>query len=238
MVPRMPAPASTHAAAPTPGADMGLRALVAAGPTHEPIDDVRFIGNRSSGAMGASIAASLRRAGCEVTFARGPGVPAVDGCREVRFTTAAELLERLREAWPDHDLLVMAAAVADYRPARAVQGKLRRESGPIALALEPTEDILQGLAAGRKPRQYVVGFALERPAGLAASAAAKLARKGADAIVANPLETMEAADVEASVLFADGSSAAPGGRMPKPAFADWLAALLLPRASARAGGRG
>jgi phosphopantothenoylcysteine decarboxylase/phosphopantothenate--cysteine ligase len=211
--------------------------LVAAGPTHEPIDDVRYIGNRSSGRMGTSICRAFLDAGCQVTLARGPGVASVDGCADRRFGTAAELLELLKKEWPDHQLLVMAAAVADYRPARRVDGKLRREDGPLTLALEPTEDILSGLAGARHDRQYVVGFALERPEELAGSAAAKLARKRADAIVANPLETMDSADVDGHVLFADGRTMSPpGGRMAKPAFAAWLAAVILPLAKARAAG--
>jgi phosphopantothenoylcysteine decarboxylase/phosphopantothenate--cysteine ligase len=211
--------------------------LVAAGPTHEPIDDVRYIGNRSSGRMGTSICRAFLDAGCQVTLARGPGVASVDGCADRRFGTAAELLELLKQEWPDHQLLVMAAAVADYRPARRVDGKLRREDGPLTLALEPTEDILSGLAGARHDRQYVVGFALERPEELAASAAAKLARKRADAIVANPLETMDSADVDGRILFADGRTMSPpGGRMAKPAFAAWLAAVILPLAKARAAG--
>jgi phosphopantothenoylcysteine decarboxylase/phosphopantothenate--cysteine ligase len=211
--------------------------LVAAGPTHEPIDDVRYIGNRSSGRMGTSICRAFLDAGCQVTLARGPGVASVDGCADRRFGTAAELLELLKKEWPAHQLLVMAAAVADYRPARRVDGKLRREDGPLTLALEPTEDILSGLAGARHDRQYVVGFALERPEELTASAAAKLARKRADAIVANPLETMDSTDVDGHVLFADGRTMSPpGGRMAKPAFAAWLAAVILPLAKARAAG--
>jgi phosphopantothenoylcysteine decarboxylase/phosphopantothenate--cysteine ligase len=214
-----------------------LRVLVAAGPTHEPIDDVRYIGNRSSGRMGTSICRAFLDAECQVTLARGPGVASVDGCTDRRFGTAAELLELLKKEWPAHQLLVMAAAVADYRPARRVDGKLRREDGPLTLELEPTEDILSGLAGARADRQYVVGFALERPEELAASAAAKLARKRADAIVANPLETMDSADVDGRILFADGRTMSPpGGCMAKPAFAAWLAAVILPLAKARAAG--
>jgi phosphopantothenoylcysteine decarboxylase/phosphopantothenate--cysteine ligase len=187
--------------------------------------------------MGTSICRAFLDAGCQVTLARGPGVASVDGCTDRRFGTAAELLELLKKEWPAHQLLVMAAAVADYRPARRVDGKLRREDGPLTLALEPTEDILSGLAGARHDRQYVVGFALERPEELTASAAAKLARKRADAIVANPLETMDSADVDGRVLFADGRTMSPpGGRMAKPAFAAWLAAVILPLAKARAAG--
>jgi len=223
-----------HHGSPAGAGDRPLRVLVAAGPTHEPIDDVRYIGNRSSGRMGTAIAGAFLDAGCTVTLARGPGVATVDGCTDRRFGTAAELLALLNAEWPGHDLLVMAAAVADYRPARRVDGKLRREDGPLTLQLEPTQDILSGLAGTRSDHQYVVGFALERPEELAASAAAKLARKRADAIVANPLETMDSADVDGRVLFADGRTTAPsGGRIPKAAFAAWLAALILPLAEAR-----
>ena len=231
--------ASLGSAPPSSHSPQPLRALVAFGPTHEPIDDVRFIGNRSSGRMGAAIAEALRDAGCTVTAVRGPGAPEAAGCRDVRFRTAADLLASLRAEWPRHDLLVMAAAVADFRPAAPVAGKLRRESGPLTLRLEPTEDILSGLAGARRPDQFVVGFALERPEALMASARAKLERKRADAVVANPLETMDAADVEARVLLADGSVLVPpGGRMPKDAFARWLAGEVLPRAERRRAGRG
>jgi phosphopantothenoylcysteine decarboxylase/phosphopantothenate--cysteine ligase len=221
---------------PGPGSPAGppLRVLVAVGPTHEPIDDVRFIGNRSSGQMGLAIAEAFRRAGCAVTVARGPGVPAPAGASDLRFRTAADLLETLRSAWPAHDLLIMAAAVADYRPAGPVAGKMRREDGPVTLRLEPTQDILSGLAASRAAGQFVVGFALERPEELEASALAKLERKRADAIVANPIETMDAPDVDAQVFLAGGARLAPG-RMSKPEFARWLAAEIFPRALARRG---
>lgn len=226
--------ASLGSAPPSSHSPQPLRALVAFGPTHEPIDDVRFIGNRSSGRMGLAIAGALRDAGCEVTAVRGPTTAEAAGCRNVRFRTAADLLAALRAEWPAHDLLVMAAAVADFRPATAVAGKLRRESGPMTLRLEPTEDILAGLAGTRHAGQYVVGFALERPEELPQSARAKLERKRADAVVANPLETMDAADVEAQVLLADGTALVPpGGRVAKDAFARWLAGQLVPRAEAR-----
>ena len=232
-------PTDAGSAPPSPTSRPGLRAIVAFGPTHEPIDDVRFIGNRSSGRMGAAIAGALREAGCTVTAVRGPGAPEAAGCRDKRFRTAADLLSTLRAEWPAHDLLVMAAAVADFRPAAPLEGKLRRESGPMELRLEPTQDILSGLAGTRRPDQYVVGFALERPEELVASARAKLERKRADAVVANPLETMDAADVDARVLLADGGMLAPAaGRMAKDAFARWLVGELLPRAERRRAGRG
>ena len=236
MAPDRPSPPSPRPPAAPAGAR--LRALVAAGPTHEPIDDVRFIGNRSSGRMGLAIAEALQEAGCQVTFCRGPGVPEAPGCRDARFRTAAELLAALQREWPDHDLLVMAAAVADFRPVRTVDGKMKRGSGRATLELEPTEDILSSLASGRLPGQFVVGFALERREDLEDSARAKLLRKRADAIVANPLETMDAEDVDATVLLADGTRLDPGGRTAKRSFASWLAAQVVPRALERRAARG
>lgn len=211
-----------------------LRVLVAAGPTHEPIDQVRFIGNRSSGRMGQAIAAEFHSRGCSVALARGPGVTGVTGCNDHAFVTAADLLETLKRLWKEHDLLIMAAAVADFRPAASVAGKMRREAGPVTLLLEPTEDILAGLTSMRTPQQFVVGFALEEASQLAQSAQAKLQRKRADLIVANPLSTLDALSVEGCVYFPDGNRAAPPpGPIAKPAFAAWLAQLVLPLAGAR-----
>jgi phosphopantothenoylcysteine decarboxylase/phosphopantothenate--cysteine ligase len=222
--PRNPLP--DRAAAVRSGGARQRRVLVATGPTHEPIDDVRYIGNRSSGLMGTAIAAAFQARGYAVTVVRGPGVAPVPECGDRQFVTAADLLSVLRAEWPMHDVLVMAAAVADYRPAARVPGKMRREGGAITLALEPTEDILAGLTADRRADQYVVGFALEHPEDLARSAIAKLQRKRANAIVANPLATMNSPDIDATVFFADGQSATPGSTMPKREFAAWLVQLL------------
>jgi phosphopantothenoylcysteine decarboxylase/phosphopantothenate--cysteine ligase len=211
-----------------------IRALVTAGPTHEPIDAVRFIGNRSSGRMALAIAHSLADQGCQVTLLAGPGVdPAgmVDATpdRVRRFTTADDLGRLLFEEWPSHDLLVMAAAVADFRPARRTEGKLRRDAAVDPIALVPTGDLLAGLAASTRPDQFVVGFALEDPA-----ARNKLARKRADVIVANPLATMDSADVDATLFLRDGRMERPADRpIPKPQFAAWLGARILPEVRAR-----
>lgn len=176
--------------------------------------------------MGTAIAAAFQAHGYPVTVVRGPGVPAVPECGDRQFVTAADLLSVLRTEWPIHDVLVMAAAVADYRAARYEPGKMRREAGPITLELQPTEDILAGLAAHRRADQFVVGFALEHPDELERSATAKLHRKRANAIVANPLATMNSPDIDATVYFADGRSATPGQTLPKTAFAVWLVRLL------------
>jgi len=223
------------------GTGKPLRALVAYGPTWEPLDEVRYVGNRSSGRMGCAIAEAFTARQCAVTAAIGPDCPTPKGAtRVVAFESAASLMALLLAEWPAHDLLVMAAAVADFRPARPVAGKLRRESGAFDLALEPTEDILAGLANHTRPDQFVVGFALERPAELEDSAAAKLARKRVDAIVANPLETMGAPSVQGRVLLASGGWVAPeeGRSLPKERFAAWLADLVVPLAVARVRGTG
>jgi phosphopantothenoylcysteine decarboxylase/phosphopantothenate--cysteine ligase len=171
----------------------GPRLLVTAGPTHEPIDAVRFLGNRSSGRMGWSLADAAARRGWTTTLLLGPTESPLPVCSQVRvrrFRTAAQLADLLDEEWPGHDVLIMAAAVADYRPARpADDGKLRRD-GPVVLELEPTPDLLAGLAARTRADQVTIGFALEPAERLDVSAREKLARKSLDAIVANPLETM------------------------------------------------
>ncbi|MFM7807799.1 MAG: phosphopantothenoylcysteine decarboxylase, partial [Planctomycetota bacterium] len=165
-----------------------LQAIVALGPTHEPLDEVRFIGNRSSGRMGVAIARALQQAGCTVTALAGPCRPdGIDSLPEVvRFRTAENLRALLAERWPAADLLVMAAAVADWRPVATAHGKKRRADGPMTVELESVPEILGTLP--RRAGQFVVGFALEPAQELLESARRKLDRKRADCIVANPLE--------------------------------------------------
>jgi phosphopantothenoylcysteine decarboxylase/phosphopantothenate--cysteine ligase len=212
-----------------------LRVLVASGPTREPIDDVRFIGNRSSGRMGAAIADAFRHAGCQVTVALGPGAERPAGVEILPFGTAAELLRLLRQQWPSHDLLIMAAAVADFTPSTVAQGKMSRQSGAVRLDLQPTQDILASLASHTRSNQYVVGFALERAETLENSARQKLHAKRADAIVANSLDAMDAATVQGKVLMSDGIWRAPpeGASISKQLFASWLCGLILPLARIR-----
>lgn len=218
-----------------------IRALVTAGPTHEPIDAVRFIGNRSSGRMALAIADALADHGCRVTLLAGPGVDSAGAGRAApdrvrRFTTADDLGLLLAQEWPSHDLLVMAAAVADFKPARPAEGKLRRGATVAPIELVPTGDLLAGLAGSTRPDQFVVGFALEEPAELDRSAREKLARKRADVIVANPLATMDASDVDATLYLRDGRVERPADRpLPKPEFAAWLGTRILPEVRARLG---
>jgi phosphopantothenoylcysteine decarboxylase/phosphopantothenate--cysteine ligase len=218
------------------GADATLRLLVTAGPTHEPIDAVRYIGNRSSGRFGVEIALDGVRRGWPVTLLLGPvplPVPDEPGLTVVRFRTTDQLQSHLETTWPAHDVLVMAAAVADHRPiAPVLDGKLpRRPEGEdgLTLELEPTPDLVQAAAADRRADQHIVAFALEEAGVLHARAAGKLARKGVDAILANALETMDAHDVDATLLLADGETLTPGGRRSKRDVARWLLDVIATR---------
>jgi phosphopantothenoylcysteine decarboxylase / phosphopantothenate---cysteine ligase len=222
--------AASHTPSSRPGTAAGesrARVLITAGPTHEPIDAVRFIGNRSSGRVGVALAEEAARRGWDVTLLLGPThrTPADSRVLVVRFRTAEELDGLLASHAPRCDVLVMAAAVADYRPkpdAAMLAGKLRRTEGPLTLELEPTPDLLARVAAGRRPGQVLVGFALEPRAEMLGAAKRKLERKGVDLIVANPLETMDGELVEAVVIGRDGSERRTPGVVSKEAFAPWL----------------
>ncbi len=171
----------------------GLRVLVTAGGTREPIDPVRFIGNRSSGRMGIALAAAAAKRGAEVTLiAANVALPAPAAARRIDVETAAELGGAAAAEFPEADVLLMAAAPADFRAAAAGE-KLKRQEG-VELRLEPTEDILASLSAGRAPGQTIVGFAAEAGGSLAAGierARGKRERKGADLIVFNDVSDPE-----------------------------------------------
>jgi phosphopantothenoylcysteine decarboxylase/phosphopantothenate--cysteine ligase len=171
----------------------GLRVLVTAGGTREPIDSVRFIGNRSSGRMGLALADQARRRGAEVTLvAANVSLPDPAGVRRIDVETAGELAAAMREEFPACHVLLMAAAVADFRPARAEVGKISREgSGGLELHLEQTEDVLADLASLRSHGQTLVGFAAEHGPDAIERARAKLDRKGLDAIVFNDVSRAE-----------------------------------------------
>ncbi|MDG2022111.1 MAG: phosphopantothenoylcysteine decarboxylase [Phycisphaerales bacterium] len=204
-----------------------LRVLITAGPTWEPVDEVRFLGNRSSGRLGAQIAVAATQRGLPTTLLRGPATadPTPDPLlSEQRFHTASELDTALHLAWPNHDILIMAAAVADHRPIRDPDAprKIRRSTGEFAIRTEPVPDLLEGLA--KVPHGGTrIGFALEPADELARNAREKLQRKGLAAIVANPLETMDADVIDGVLIDADGHEQSPGeGPVEKAAFAVWL----------------
>jgi phosphopantothenoylcysteine decarboxylase / phosphopantothenate---cysteine ligase len=169
----------------------GLRVLVTAGGTREPIDPVRFIGNRSSGRMGIALAEAAARRGAEVTLiAANVALPVAAGVRRLDVETAAELAGTAAEEFAAAHILLMAAAPADFRPAEMASGKLKRQ-GELDLHLEPTEDILASLAARRREGQTIVGFAAEHGGDFIERAQEKLVRKGADLIVVNDVSDPE-----------------------------------------------
>lgn len=214
-----------------PAAPSALHALVTAGPTEEPIDDVRFLGNRSSGRMGIEIARALAERGVAVTLALGPArvEPPTETAllRVARFRTAHDLEQLLRARLAEFDLVVMAAAVADYRPSAKASGKLRRTDEAMTVELEPVPDLLATTRPMRKAGARVVGFALEPVERLERSALDKLERKDLWGIVANPLETMESPDIAGTLLTREGRREPPAPRMPKGEFARWLAGEVL-----------
>jgi phosphopantothenoylcysteine decarboxylase/phosphopantothenate--cysteine ligase len=168
----------------------GLRVLVTAGGTREPIDPVRYIGNRSSGRMGIALAAAAARRGAEVTLiAANVSLPEPAGVHRVDVETTAQLAEAAGSEFRKAHVLLMAAAPADFRPSERADDKLRRR-GDLDLHLEPTEDILASLAATRTPEQTMVGFAAEH-GNDTERARKKLADKGADLIVLNNISNPE-----------------------------------------------
>lgn len=205
----------------------GRHVVVTSGPTHEPIDPVRYIANRSSGAQGTAIAAALRDLGARVTFVTGPAVvPAPEGVQVVRVETARQMLDAVEAALPA-DAAVMAAAVADWRVANESSHKIKKVAGAAAPALEFAEnpDILKSVAQSldRRPR-LVVGFAAETDDVLA-HAQAKRARKGCDWIVANDVSPgtgiMGGAENAVTLISAAGVEEWP--RLPKDEVARRLA---------------
>jgi phosphopantothenoylcysteine decarboxylase/phosphopantothenate--cysteine ligase len=169
----------------------GLRVLVTAGGTREPIDPVRFIGNRSSGRMGIALAAAAAKRGAEVTLvAANVSLPSPPGVRRLDVETAVQLADVAGEEFARTHVLLMAAAPADFRAAAPAEGKLQR-SGSLELSLEPTEDILAALASRRAEGQTVVGFAAEHGGDAVERARGKLQRKGAHMIVLNDVSNPE-----------------------------------------------
>jgi phosphopantothenoylcysteine decarboxylase/phosphopantothenate--cysteine ligase len=193
----------------------GLRVLVTAGGTREPIDSVRYVGNRSSGRMGFALADEAAALGAAVTviaasvsLARSPHV------RYVEVGTAAELQAACETELGSADVLLMAAAVADFRPAHAAATKLKKdEREELVVALERTPDILSGLAAHRRSDQVLVGFAAEHGDGALRYGREKLTRKGLDAVVVNDIARadigFESAENEVTIITATGERNVP-----------------------------
>jgi phosphopantothenoylcysteine decarboxylase/phosphopantothenate--cysteine ligase len=162
----------------------GVSVVVSAGGTREPIDAVRVIANRSSGKQGYAVAAEAASRGARVTLVSTVDLPVPAGCEVVAVETAEQLQQAMAVAAADHDVIVMSAAVADFRPKAVADRKLKKRDGPPEIVLEPTPDILAGLGASKRAGQVVVGFAAETD-DLIANASQKLASKRLDLIVAN-----------------------------------------------------
>jgi phosphopantothenoylcysteine decarboxylase / phosphopantothenate---cysteine ligase len=162
----------------------GLHVVITAGGTREPIDPVRFIGNRSSGKQGHALATEAAARGAKVTLVTTVDLPAPATSDVVRVDTAAQMDEAVRAVASAADVIVMAAAVADFRPATVAAKKLKKHDGVPEIVLEPTVDILAGLGERKRPDQTVVGFAAETDR-VRQNATSKLVAKGADLIVAN-----------------------------------------------------
>lgn len=221
--------------------------LITAGPTHEPIDAVRYIANRSSGRLGVALADAARARGCRTTLVIGPSgnpteIPAntqtwpANADREqapdspdrvLRFRSSRDLEALLLEEAPACDVLIMAAAVADFRPSLTHAGKLPRTGDALTITLEPVPDLLARTTPKLRAGSVAIGFALEEDAGDHARARAKMARKGCHAIVLNPLATMDSGDIDATILFADGSPPMAPGPLSKAEFAVRLMGVAL-----------
>ena len=184
-----------------------MKIVVTAGPTREPIDPVRFLSNRSSGKMGYALAEAALELGHEVTLISGPvAITPPPEARLVKITTADELFDVVHQHAPASDVLVMCAAVSDYKPAQSATRKLEKREKEFRLQLRPTRDILASLP--REPRAYrVVGFAAETH-NLETSARKKLTRKNCDMIIANNVSGsdsgMESDVNEVTIFFGDG----------------------------------
>jgi phosphopantothenoylcysteine decarboxylase/phosphopantothenate--cysteine ligase len=187
----------------------GLNVLVTAGGTHEPIDSVRFIGNSSSGRMGFALARAARERGADVTLvAANVALPTPPGVSRREVVTAAELALACEQEFAHCDVLLMAAAVADFTPAVPANGKIKKSDRErLELVLEPTADVLAGLATRRREGQTLVGFAAEHGSEAVELARVKLAAKGLDALVVNDISRHDIgfdADANEVTILSDG----------------------------------
>jgi phosphopantothenoylcysteine decarboxylase/phosphopantothenate--cysteine ligase len=182
----------------------GVPILITAGRTEEPLDPVRVLTNRSSGKMGYALAAEARRRGAAVTLITGPAdfeAPLTDKLIKVR--SAAEMELAVNREIKDNKVLIMAAAVADYRPRRTSADKIKKQPKGMSLELEPVPDILAGLSKNKKPKAVLVGFALESK-DLLANARRKLVEKKLDMIVVNGIEALGSEKSQVAIIEAGG----------------------------------
>lgn len=166
----------------------GVKVLVTAGPTQESLDPVRFITNHSTGKMGYAIAENCMRRGAEVTLVSGPvSIAPPPFVKVISVQSAAQMAEAVKECHKEQQIIIKTAAVADYRPAKVADEKIKKKEGDSVLELERTEDILAYLGANRQPGQFICGFSMETE-NMLENSRAKLERKNVDMIVANNLK--------------------------------------------------
>lgn len=208
----------------------GKRVLITSGPTQEPIDSVRFLTNRSSGKMGAALARAALLMGAEVTVVTGPvKEPLPIQAKTIRVTTAEQMLAQARQAAGQADVIIGAAAVADYRPAAPLKGKIRRSEETLHLDLVPNPDVIAELAKAANKDARVIGFAAEPDSGLE-TASQKVQRKGLFAIAVNDISRAEIgfdADQNELMLIKEDGSQQTSGMQSKLACALWLLERIL-----------
>jgi len=188
----------------TPQDLLGEKVLVTAGPTREPIDPVRYVSNASSGKMGYALARAARRRGAEVVLVSGPSfLPRPVGVTFVPVGTAEEMLDACVSHFPQSTLVIMAAAVADYRPTKSYPNKVKKDAKVLSIEMERTEDVLKKLGTMKKKGQTLIGFALETDS-LEENAKKKLKEKGLDLVVANTPEGLDSDTNRVTILGRDG----------------------------------
>jgi phosphopantothenoylcysteine decarboxylase/phosphopantothenate--cysteine ligase len=222
---------------PAGGPLAGQRVLITAGPTRERIDPVRFISNRSSGKMGFAVAQAAREAGAQVVLVAGPvSLTTPAGVTRVDVESAADMLAAVLRELPGTDVFISTAAVADYRPARAAEHKIKKTSDTLDLAMERTDDVLATVAS-RPGRPFVVGFAAETQT-VEQNARAKLLKKNLDMIAANEVGHDKAFDCEDNELLVLSRTARHDlARAGKLTLARGLIALIAQELAARGGVR-
>ena len=222
---------------PASGALAGRRVLITAGPTRERIDPVRFVSNRSSGKMGFAVAQAAREAGATVVLVAGPvSLPTPAGVARIDVESAADMLAAVLRELPGTDIFISTAAVADYRPARAAEQKIKKTAESLELAMERTTDVLATVAA-RADRPYAVGFAAETES-VEQNARTKLMKKNLDMIAANEVghdKAFDCDDNQLIVLSRNGRHELP--RAGKLTLARGLIALIEQDLAARAAAR-
>ena len=208
-----------------------LRVLITAGPTQEPIDAVRFISNRSTGKMGVALADAFAERGADVTLVIGPTAlrPSLKSVKVTEVNTAQEMYKACIKVFPGSDIIIAAAAVADFKPVKASHRKLKKDTAPLTIALEPTADILEELGRLKKKKQMLVGFALETDNEIS-NARNKLSRKNLDLTILNSLNDTGAGfghDTNKVTLLWPNNKVTKFGLMPKTELGHKISELII-----------